>query len=275
VSPKLTSRRIEKASHLRWVKLGKMRINPLAQRELNTARVDKLCSEFEEERLGYPVLNLRDSWYFVIDGQHRRAALIKWLAADDWQDFEIQCYVYDGENSLTAEEEAEVFLKLNDTLTVTTYDKFIKGIQAGRPEESDIDRIVRALGLRISKQKGDGTIGAVASLRKVYRHGPGTLSRSLHIIRDAYGDAGFGAPVIEGIGLLCQRYNGELDQERAVEKLSKAHGGVNGLLNEAGRLRQKTGFARAHCVAAAAVDIYNRGRDGKKLPAWWRAEGAS
>lgn len=270
MSRKPTSRRIEKQAHLRWVKLGQMRINPLAQRELNAARVDKLCAEFEEERLGYPVLNYRGGWFYVIDGQHRRAALIKWLDADDANEFEWQCYVYDGENSLTPEEEAEVFLKLNDTLTVTTFDKFTKGIQAGRTEETDIDRIVRALNLRISKAKGDGAIGAVASLRKVYRLG--TLARSLRIIRDAYGDAGFGAPVIEGVGLLCQRYNGELDEARTVERLSRIHGGVDGLMNAAGKLRRETGLARAHCVAAAAVDIYNRGRGGQKLPSWWRAE---
>ena len=28
------------------------------------------------------------------------------------------------------------------------------------------------------------------------------------------------------------------------------------------------------CVAAAAVDVINRGKGGKKLPSWWKTEAA-
>lgn len=267
------SKRIEKAAHLRWVKLGAMRINPLAQRELNQGRVDKLASEWQDERLGYPVVNHRDGWFYIIDGQHRRAALVKILGdLDGWGEHEIQCYVYDGDSALTAEQEAEEFLGLNDRLNVTTFQKFVIGVEAGRSEESDIDRVVQHLGLRISKAHGSGAIGSVSSLRKVYRLGTGTLQRALRIIRDAYGDAGFQAAVIEGVGLLCQRYNGDLDDNRAVEKLGKAHGGVNGLVNTAEGLRLKSGKARAHCYAAAATQIYNSGRSGRKLPSWWKGD---
>jgi len=45
---------------------------------------------------------------------------------------------------------------------------------------------------------------------------------------------------------------------------------VSGLLNRAGQLRQSTGSAAAQCVAAAAVEIINRGSGGRKLPGWWR-----
>lgn len=270
MTPKPTAQRIERQAHLRWVPVSKMRINPLAQRELNPSRVDKLAAEMELEQLGYPTVNFRDGWFFIIDGQHRVEALKKWYGESD--PGQMQCYCYDGENALNAEEEAEVFLKQNDTLTVSTFEKFRIAIQAGRVEECDIDRVVRAQGLRISQQKGDGAIRAVTALRKVYRLGPSALSRSLRIIRDAYGDAGLEGPFIEGIGLMCSRYNGELEEDVAVKKLGSVHGGSNGLMNSAESLRVRTGNPRAHCVAAAAVDIYNRGKGGKKLPSWWRAE---
>ena len=65
-------------------------------------------------------------------------------------------------------------------------------MQAGRGAEADVDRIVRALGLRIAR--GSGGICAVATLRRVYtRGGPAVLSRALRIIRDAYGEAGLEA----------------------------------------------------------------------------------
>jgi hypothetical protein len=70
---------------------------------------------------------------------------------------------------------------------------------------------------------------------------------------------------------LCQRYNGELDDKVAVDRLSKAHGGVNGLLNRCEVLRKQLGQPKAHCVAAAAVEVINRGRGGKKLGDWWKS----
>jgi hypothetical protein len=134
-----------------------------------------------------------------------------------------------------------------------------------------VDRIVRALGLRITR--GSGGICAVATLRRVYaRGGPAVLSRALRIIRDAYGDAGLDGPVIDGIGLVCQRYDGDLSEQRAIQRLASAHGGVSGLVSKAGQLRQSTGSATAQCVAAAAVELINRGAGGKKLPSWWRAQ---
>ena len=270
MTTKPTGKRIERDARLRWVPLALMRVNPLAQRELNPARVDRIAAEMELEQLGNPTVNLRDDLYFVIDGQHRVEGYKKWCGDGNWEDQSVQCWTYEG---LTEDEEAEIFLRLNDILVVSTFEKFRVGVRAGRVEETDIDRIVRAQKLRVSREKNGGSIRAVGALRKVYALGPGTLARVLRIIRDAYGDAGLEAPVIEGLGLWCSRYNGTLDENWAVEKLGNAHGGMNGLMNAAEQVRQKTGNPRAHCVAAAAVDIYNRGRGGpKKLPSWWRAD---
>src|SRR6266511_3200373 len=88
----------------------------------------------------------------------------------------------------------------------------------------------------------------------------------------AVGDAGLESIVIDGLALLCHRYNGELDDARLVARLSGAHAGVNGLLNKAEVLRNQTGNPKGHCVAAAAVEIYNGGRGGKKLPSWWKTD---
>lgn len=52
--------------------------------------------------------------------------------------------------------------------------------------------------------------------------------------------------------------------------VATADGGVNGLLNKAEVIRRSTGNAKGHCVAAAAVEIINAGRGGKKLPSWFR-----
>jgi ParB-like nuclease domain len=261
-----TGGRIERKARLRWVPLTQMRVNSLAQRDLNPARVAKLAAAFDVEQMGNPTVSHRGGWYYLVDGQHRIEALKCWLGS--WEDQQVQCWTYEG---LTEAAEAELFLTLNDTLTVGAFAKFKVAVQAGRDAEADVDRIVRALGLRITR--GSGGICAVATLRRVYsRGGPAVLSRALRIIRDAYGDAGLDGPVIDGIGLVCQRYDGDLSEQRAIQRLASAHGGVSGLVSKAGQLRQSTGSATAQCVAAAAVELINRGAGGKKLPSWWRAQ---
>lgn len=241
-------------------------MSPLAQRELNINWVKKLAADFDLEQIGTPTVNERAKHFYVIDGQHRVEA----LREIGWGDQQIQCWAYQG---LTEEDEAERFLKLNDSLTVNAFSKFKVGVQAGRETEGDIDRIVRAQGLRISTDRGPGSISAVSSLRKVYSSaGPGQLARALRIIRDAYGDVGLSSQVIAGMGLLCARYDAVLTEERAVNALSKAHGGVQGLLNRAETIRRATGGQKSHCVAAAAVDLINSGRGGRKLAGWFRLE---
>lgn len=255
--------KVERSARLRWVPIPTMKVSPLAQRELNPSRVDKMVAEFNPEMIGTPTVNLREGHHYIIDGQHR----IEVLKRVGWGDQNVQCWTYEG---LTEEQEAESFLRLSDTLTIDAFAKFRVGITAGRADECDIDRIVRAQGLCVTRDDLPGGVRAVGTLRRVYtRSGGSTLARTLRLIRDAYGDPGLDAPVIDGIGLLCQRYNGELDEPTAIAKLSNAHGGVNGLLGKAETLRRQTGNAKAHCVAAAAVEIINSGRGGKKLPSWW------
>jgi hypothetical protein len=243
-----------------------MKVSPLAQRELNQARVDRLANSFDLEQLGTPTVNLREGHWYIIDGQHRVSALIQ----IGYGDQQIQCWTYRG---LTDIEEAEKFLKLNDILTVGAFAKFKVSVQAGRAEECEIDRIVRSCGLRVSQDKKDGSVSAVNTLRRVYRRGgPPSLTRALCIIRDSYGDPGLEASVIDGLGLLCHRYNGDLSDERATKALAGAMGGVNALLGKAEFLRRQTGNPKAHCVAAAAVELINAGRGGRKLPSWWRSD---
>jgi hypothetical protein len=258
-------KRVERETRLRWVSIDKMRVSPMAQREIRQARVDRIVASFDLEQIGTPTVNERDGHFYIIDGQHR----IEALRELGWGDQQVQCWTYAG---LSEEDEAEKFLKLNDTLAVGAFSKFKVGVHAGREAESDIDRIVRAADLRVSQDMRNGAVRAVGTLRRIYnRDGAAILARTLRICRDAYGDPGLEAPVLGGIGLLCGRYNGEIDDAAAVTKLAKAHGGVNGLLGKAENMRRQTGNPRNHCVAASAVELINSGRGGKKLPSWWKS----
>ena len=259
--------RVEREAKLEWVPIPMMRVSPLAQRELNQGRVDRLAADFDLEQLGTPTVNLREGHWYVIDGQHRIEAL-KQIGYDDQH---VQCWAYRG---LSDVEEAEKFLKLNDVLSVSAFAKFKVGVQAGRPEECDIDKIVRHAGLHVAQGGGHGAIAAVGTLRRIYqRGGPACLSRTLSIVDNSFGDPGLEALVIDGIGLICHRYNGDLSDEQAITALSKSSTSLKNLLGKAEILHQQTHAPKAHCVAAAAVEMINQGRGGKKLPTWWKAAG--
>lgn len=262
-------KRNERAAHLRWVPLGKMRVNPVAQRELRSYWVADILARFDPERYTPPTVNEReDGWFNIINGQHSTEAYKQWLGEGHWEDQFVQCWAYVG---MTDEEEADMFLDLNKMLGIAALPKFRAAVKAGRPIECDVDRIVRAQGLRVSADKSDGAIGAVGTLVRVYnRAGGPTLGKALRIIRDSYGDPGLEALVIDGVGLLCQRYNGDIDDVRVIARFRAVSGGVHGLLNRAETLRKQTGNPKPHCVAAAAVDIINAGKGGKKLPSWWK-----
>lgn len=258
--------RVEREAQLKWVPIPQMKVSDRAQRDLQQSRVDKLVANFNLEQLGTPTVNYRDGSWYLIDGAHR----IKTLEQIGYGDQQIQCWCYEG---LTETEEAEKFLQLNDVLSVSAFAKFKVGVTAGRPDECDIDAIVRSCGLHVAMGGGYGAVAAVGTLRRIYeRGGASTLTRTLCIVRDAFGDPGLEALVIDGIGLLTDRYNGELTDERAVKALSSTRGGLKGLLGKAEILRQATRAPKAHCVAAAAVEMINAGRGGKKLPGWWRVE---
>lgn len=260
-----------RAYRIQEVPVGKMTTSRRVQRDLKPHRVDYLHANFDLDDFGQPVVSWRDGHYYIIDGQHRIEALKLWLGKG-WEIQKVECRVYQG---LSEAEEADMFDRLNDVLIVSAFDKFKIRVTAQRELEKMISDVVKSENLVISRDKVPGAVSAVGTLVRVANRSSGeVLARSLRIIRDAFGDAGFKSGVIDGIGHLCQRYNGALDEKVAIEKLSETRGGVNGLLGKAAVLHKQTGNSQSQCVAAAAVEIINaqRGTGQKRLPSWWKAQ---
>jgi hypothetical protein len=256
-------RRLERKAQLQWVPVSQIRVSPAAQRDLNPARVRALARHFDLEQFGTPVVSHRGGIYYVIDGQHRIAA----LRAAGPGDCEVLCWTYHG---LTEAGEAAMFLKLNNTLTVGAHARFKVALRAGLPRETTIDWIVRGTGLRINPKPGPGAITCVDALVRVYqRSGPGVLDRALRIVWAAYGDAGLKAPLIDGISRVCHRYNDQLDDMLAVTVLGAVADGAAGLLHSAAAMSRQTRNPFVQSVAAMTVVLVNREIPGKKLRPWW------
>lgn len=262
--------RLERTARLRWVPLGKTQVPLMAQRErVNRSRVDYLVANFDEEQIGFPTVNERAGVFYILDGMHRIEAL-KEFFGDGWESQQIQCQTY---VDLTDEEMADRFDRLNDVLPVHALDRFRTRVNAGREVEGEITRILVANGAKISRSQIEGGISAVGTVVRVYlRAGGEVLGRTVRLILNTYGDAGLEAAVIDGFGFLIQRYGIDLDDTHASMRLAAATGGVSALLNKASVLRKQTGVSRGQCVAAAAVEIINAGKGGKKLPSWWKGD---
>lgn len=253
----------ERASQLRWVALGELGVSVHAQRKFSQTHTESIAAEFDLEKLGFPVVSSRDGSYWIVDGQHRIAAA-KMFGFTDTDT--IQCEVYEG---LTEKEEAEFFLGRDFRRGVHPFDKFRIAVTAERTVETAIQRLANVNGIKISKSDG---ISCVGTLKTIYeRSGPVVLGRTLRIIRDAYGDAGYDRAVVDGVAMVCARYGDQFSAEDATAKLGNIHGGVNGLLGAAAKLRLQTGNAKSSCVAGAVVEALNKGRaTGKRLASWWK-----
>lgn len=263
-------------SKIRPVPIGKMRIPPalVTQREFRQAHGDRLAAELDLNKIGYPIINLRDGNYWVLDGQHRVYALKQ--NGFDGNDV-LDCEVFED---LTDAEMAEIFLGRDARRAISPYDKFHVACTAGRQRENDVRRTVEANGLKIGRNKEDHTIGAIGALCKVYdRSGPVVLGQTVRTLKNAFaGDPlSFSAELIEGVGLVYNRYNGKTNERELAARLASATGSVRGVLRRAATLRERTGNQTTQCVAATVVDVYNRGvgpRAKDRLPSWWKSEEA-
>lgn len=264
-----TDQRIIGRATMQWIAVSDMEVSPLAQRTLRPAHVSNLAAKFNPDRLGHPTVNRRDGRVFVVDGQHRAEAM-KLL---DMGGRLILCETYEG---LTEQQEAVMFLELNEDLPVSAFEKFRISVTAGRAEACQINDIVIAAGLKIAQTKDDGSVGCVTTLADIFRKGgEECLARTLVIILEAYGYDGLDNQVIAGVGLLLQRYGKILDNSRAIAALSAAPAGSYGLLQKARVLRRQYGKSLKICVAAAATETINAPKGGRKLPDWWRAGSGS
>ena len=265
--PKSTRR----PSKIRPVPIAQMRVPPalVTQRQFRKAHGDEIAADLDLNKLGFPIINHRNGVYWVLDGQHRIYA----LKSNGFEKDVLDCEVYED---LSDSEMADIFLGRDDRRAVSPFDKFHIACTANHERETAIRRTVESQGLKVSQRREEGCVGAVSALGRVYdRAGDVVLGQVLRTIKNAYtGDpAAFDSQVIEGLGLVFNRYNGRTNDKELAARLGSTPQGVRGLLRRAESQRERTGNQKAQCVAAAAVDIYNKGfgpRDAHRLPAWWK-----
>lgn len=254
--------RIEVSSHIQWVRLDQMKINPQAQRALSEAWANELADEFNPDLMGFIHVSHRDGWYYIIDGQHRVKAAIIFLGDTSQQ---VQCHVYDG---LTNEQEAQLFLELNNTKKQGPMSRYKVALTAGKPDECDVERICRSLDLRIGVDKSCEEIACISALLAVYRkHGPASFSFAMRVIRDSYGYDGFKRQTISALALIKDRYGDKIVEEKLVDRLSKT--GIVELNRSAKSMKEATGNPADQCYAHSMIQFYNQRNAQCRVDPWW------
>lgn len=270
----IETRKIARSAAIRTVRLGDMRVSPATQREWKESRSHRMAEKMDFDRLGTLTVSKREGLYWLLDGQHRFYALREHLMnefGDDWVDWTLEAWCY---FDLDEREEAVKFLQLNEAIAPNAYDRFKVSVTADNPPAPDIDRIVRSLGLKVSRKKEADCISAVGALQRIYgAGGPKLLVSTLATISDAWGGWGYDSAVMIGLAEFLARYEGQIDKERLVKVLAKIRNGARGVQQSAGVIREAMGCALWEAVSASLVNLYNSGlhsRSAKRLTNWWK-----
>jgi hypothetical protein len=263
----------KRSSKVFQVPIAKMRTpsEMVVQRKFRKAHGDHISKNLDLNKLGIPVMNHRDGVFWILDGQHRIYA----MRENGFEGYAMDCEVYEN---LTDAEMAHVFLGRDDRKAIDVFSKFHIACTAGHVEEMDIRRCVETQGLKISKNRGVDCVCCVSALRRVYdRDGVTVLGRALRTIRKAFGGDpyAFDANMIDGLSMVFNRFEGQAKEVEMGDRLSSFTHGVSGILRRAESVRMRTGNQKAQCVAAVAVEIYNKSGRGPKLPEWWKSAAAT
>lgn len=240
-------------------------VDPKRQREFRPAWGKWLTENLDVDYIGIMLISKRKSpsgktQLFVMNGQHRRFALL----AAGMDDFVVTCEVYLG---LTLAEESRMFRGRNKQRHVRAFDDYVQGVLGEDAECVAIHKILDARELKVTEQSQDGSVRAIAAVRQVHRSGENALAETLDVLTASYGttaDAMEGA-LIQGVGIMVTRYNGELDRAALVRKLQKRPGGPLKLVGDARGAKETFGGMIARAVAMVARETYNRGRRNGQL----------
>jgi hypothetical protein len=187
------------------------------QRALDEPRVNAMSKNFDETRVGVPVLSMRkDGTYVVLDGQHRFESMRR----AGLHEMKILCEVHNG---LSPREEAELFLKLNGgRKSPRVFDKYRARIKACEPFAVEFTRIVESVGLRIGQAPGKHTVCAIQSVESVHRRS-GNLKETLAVLKEwGKGDAAaLDGDLIKDMSAFLDDYEGQINASELIDRLTR------------------------------------------------------
>ncbi|MCM1304833.1 MAG: hypothetical protein NC305_14715 [Lachnospiraceae bacterium] len=234
------------------------------QRPVNHREVDRLIREWDERLLDPITVSFRDGKFYVVDGQHRIAAMRKMNGGSGVM---VNCRVYSG---LTYEQEAALCYKLDKAKKRLSLSQATNALaESGTdPETSEIKELVENCGFVWALGKSKGKTGEIVTTRALvnaYRLlGGAAFTRMLQLLWDAWeGDPrSLTASVLSGMALFVKTYETEMNDSTFVKRLSRADPDE---INRRGRADFSTNNTALR-FARVILEKYNGQRGGRKLP---------
>lgn len=198
-------------------------VDRTVQRPLDQNRVANIVGSLRLDALGVPTVSRRlDGSNIVVDGQHRFEA----LKIKGFGDRPMDVTVFEG---LALQDEAALFLFLNNTRSLTALQKFRVALVQEEPEAVNIDAIVKRNGY-VTTGGAAGSCVAVATLRAIYRRDGGdTLHRTLTVCQRTWGAQKHAThqTILSALAAMLFRYGSTVSLERLSDKLRASRDGSN------------------------------------------------
>ncbi len=200
---------------------SQIRFDELYQRELDTARVERIVREFDGDTFNEPKVSYRDGAYWCFDGQHSTAA---WRKLNDGEDRPLLCKVFHG---MTWLDEADAFVKQNGLAKdPTTLQKLRTCYNSHRQDVTEMVDGAERAGFKVSftRTQNGRNIGAVSALFKAYQKlGYLQYMDMLMAIAEAwqYDPESTVQQILSGMAEFYHLYGGQFERKELVAKLKK------------------------------------------------------
>lgn len=254
---------------IKKVKADDLAMDLRVQRELDYRRVRNIASNLKLEAIGTLCVSKRaDGTLVVIDGGHRRAALIE----ADLGDVLVNAEVYTG---LELADEAALFRYRNTTQKVGYLDRFRVRLIEGEEDAVAVQSLAKQHGWSVVSSDASGMplLNSVKKLEELFSRSPEVAAAVLKVATFAFGynPSAVDYRVLDGLGKFLYRYWAEVDVSDLENKLSVVTGAPDSLIHKAQGFREMLGCSTGSAMAEIVTDIYNKGKrhDGaSRLPSW-------
>ncbi len=252
------------APYIAALRIGDLFADPTYQRDLDTARVERMSNEYDRTLLGVLEVSAReDGRYAIIDGQHRWAVVERVGGVDEY----LACQVHTG---LSQEEEARLFLEIDTgRRNLTWWDRWRARRGQGDPSVLAIDEVLKRHLLQVNPAPADGNIRATKALETIVDDlgDLQLLDSVLIVLTSAFGRSfdAFDGGIMQGVALVLSHYDAdELDTDRLVVQLRDI--APRQLRARAIAVREAYRGTVPRLCAVVIVERYNTGRGRKVEP---------
>ena len=192
------------------------------QRPVKQRVVNRLVKQWDNKLLTPIIVSQRDGKYYVVDGQHRVAAMRR---MNHGKDVIVPCLVYTG---LTYAQEAEMYFRLENSKGHLPKANEVKArLESGADAEMlDIDQRITDAGFTWALDKPTGAAYEIQPTRPIisayHLLGGPAFSRMLNLLSSTWQGTQMSlkAGMISGMALFLKTYETEIDDYTFVKRLS-------------------------------------------------------